>query len=118
MPARADFDPSRATVHELVSEVLRLRADLAIVSANFVQAAIERQWCGEYEQWARITNKQLSRPHLIERSDLERDPTIDESGRWTATLRPTSMPAGPPDGQYRDPSTGQVWCPACNRYHM
>ena len=115
---RRDFDVNTAPVSELTAEILRLRGDLAIIAASFVQAAIERAWCGEYEQWSRITNKMLSRPHLIERSDLEHDPTIDESGRWSATLAQPATPQGPPDGQYRDPSTGQVWCPACNRYHM
>jgi hypothetical protein len=71
MPSRSDFDPSRATLAELVQEVLRLRADLAIIAANVVQQAIEREWCGEYEQWARITNKQCSRPHMIDRYEEE-----------------------------------------------
>jgi hypothetical protein len=114
---RKDFDANQAPVYELVQEVLRLRSDLAIVAASTVQAAIERGWCNEYEQWARITNKMLSRPHMIERHDLEHDPEMDESGRWQATIAQPLTPVGPPDGQYRDPATGQVWCPACNRYH-
>ena len=117
---RRDFDPSSAPVYELVQEVLRLRADIAIMAASVVQQAVEREWCGEYDQWARITNKMLSRPHLIERTDLQDDPSLDESGRWSVNLvRPNgdTVNSGPPDGQYRDPSTGQVWCPACNRYH-
>jgi hypothetical protein len=115
---RKDFDANQAPVYELVQEVLRLRADLAIVAASTVQAAIEREWCNEYEQWARITNKMLSRPHLIERHDLLDDPTLDESGRWSATLQQPAAPAVHPyPTHYRDPQSGAPWCAACGFHH-
>jgi hypothetical protein len=117
MPERRDFDPSNAPVYMLVQEVLRLRADLAIIAANVVQQAIEREWCDEYDQWARITNKQCSRPHMIQRNDwmdgddathqepVLRDPDtghpLDESGRFF--MLPYPRPG--------------VWCAACGVHH-
>jgi hypothetical protein len=139
MPAKPDFDPSRATIGDLVQEVLRLRADIAIMAANVVQQAIEREWCGEYEQWARMTNKQMSRPHCIDRTDLESDdwaeptqaaplptfdanpvyrnpatgvrydPTLDESGRFSA--EPAHDYLGNPAGPIG------TWCAACGTHH-
>lgn len=75
MPSRSDFDPTNAPVYLLVEEVLLLRADLARIAAGIVQQALERDWCGEYESWSRIINRQLSRPHLIYREDLTNDPS-------------------------------------------
>lgn len=65
MPYRAEFDANEATVGELVAEVLTLRADLALIAASFVTEAIQREWCGDYERWARIINRKTSRPHFI-----------------------------------------------------
>jgi hypothetical protein len=83
---RADFNPSTASVSQLVQEVLRLRADIAIMAANVVQQAVEREWCGEYEQWARITNKQMSRPHCIDRGDLDDDGYVDPATQTPADI--------------------------------
>jgi len=107
---RPDFDPSNAPVYQLVQEVLRLRADIAIIAANVVQQAIERDWCGEYDQWARITNKQCSRPHMIQRNDWEEDAS--------APAVNGSLPEHEANPVYREPTTGLpaldgCQCPLC-----
>jgi hypothetical protein len=125
MPAKTDFDPSRATIGELVQEVLRLRADIAIMAANVVQQAIERNWCGEYEQWARITNKQMSRPHCIDRTDLESEATETNPEVPGAIVNCTcvdcervrqaareAVPVHDPGPIYRDPATGDPYDPS------
>jgi hypothetical protein len=108
---RSDFDPNKATIAELVSEVLILRADLATIGANFVLEAIHREWCNDYEQWTRIINKRTSRPWFIDRNDLEHDPTLDESGRWSTTLE------RPPQTLEEVEQQRGTWCAACGVHH-
>jgi hypothetical protein len=105
---KADFDPSTAPVYELVQEVLRLRADISHIAAAVVQQAVEREWCGEYDQWARITNKLLSRPALILRDDWE------EYAEGPALVGTAPVPTYDENPVYRDPATGRPIVNGCN----
>lgn len=97
MPYVAELNIDSARVGELAAEVMRLRADLALIAAEFVQQAIDRDWCGEYENWTRIINRRTSRPHFIARTDLnEEQPAAvnqvaEPPGAWVHT-RPEPTP--------------------------
>jgi hypothetical protein len=96
---RTPLDLNTATFGQLLAEVLELRADLVSISAEFVREAVERDWCGDYDSWARVMNRKLSRPVFVDRY---------ESGYGLeANAHDRQQPAPQPS----------AWCAACNMNH-
>ena len=57
-------------------ELIALRRDLEIIVNAILEECLERDWCGEYNDWVAEINPRLSQPHL---RPCESDEDEDES---------------------------------------